>query len=145
MKTASEKVKEDTGMADESFMAVVRHRAALLSVSLSPGPALVWCREGDNVGQLLRLQEMTRPFMAGHFSEDDTSTFWRVLSGIPAMSGFLHGQGPEVQWLCRRGRLGDRYSVPVLHVVIQRFITDYIRQERPVYRRTATAVMNTSL
>ncbi|EEI9211049.1 hypothetical protein Q6Z19_002644 [Salmonella enterica] len=116
---------EGAGMTGDSFMYEVRHRASLLSSGLHPGSVLMWSGKGDNRSWLYRLHAISGAFMTACFTTEKVKGFWQIFTEQPTLRQLLRCMNSEMTTLYRRGLKGDRYSVPVFHLVIHGFMTGY--------------------
>ncbi|EAN8326088.1 hypothetical protein BZT13_19185 [Salmonella enterica subsp. enterica] len=67
------------------------------------------------------------------------SAFWRVPDASPEVNAFISCLSAGGQGLCRRGRMGDICSIPVLHQVVRYFIQHYLRYASEITSETARA------
>ncbi|EDC7616487.1 hypothetical protein BJO33_10325 [Salmonella enterica subsp. enterica serovar Infantis] len=115
-------------LSEPLFMAEVKHRASLLSGCFNPGKALTWQRSGDNRTLFTQLLEETSAFMSGEYTAEDIKNFWERYSRSPELMKLVRCLDPGGPVLCQRGKKGDLYSVPVFHLILTYFISDYLRQ-----------------
>ncbi|MCU6261847.1 hypothetical protein [Escherichia coli] len=119
-------------LSEPLFLAEVKHRASLLSGCFNPGKALTWQRTGDNRKLFKQLLDDTGVFMTGEYTQEDIKTFWERFSHSPELMKLIRCLDPGGPVLCQRGRKGDLYSVPVFHLVLTHFISDYLRHSRQI-------------
>ncbi|EDJ9087997.1 hypothetical protein GFI45_23535 [Salmonella enterica subsp. enterica] len=121
-------------LSEPLFMAEVKHRASLLSGCFNPGKALAWQRTGDNRKLFNQLLDDTGVFMTREYTPEDIKAFWDRFSHSPELMKLIRCLDPGGPILCQRGRKGDLYSVPVFHLVLTYFISDYLRHNRQINR-----------
>ncbi|EMZ3476516.1 hypothetical protein AAIM68_002522 [Salmonella enterica] len=113
-------------MSENPFIVEVCHRAELLSQSLNPGKAIEWSLLDNNREFLSVLQRETKLFMFENIRRGMIVSFWKELCASKNIMGFIRCLGPAGTILCKRGEMGDPFSIPVLHLVIEFAMTNYI-------------------
>lgn len=112
-------------MPEEQFIREINHRSNLLIESFNPRKAINWVRKMNNRHRILCLQEETRKYLSGEFTSQEVSEFWWRLDDSDTKE-FIFCLGAGARVLCRRGKMGDIYSIPVLHCVVTHFIQHYL-------------------